>query len=135
MGAKELREGTPQFGRAGTRDMAGAMQAEHIIDILGVRFDPSTFDRGPFTINLHLTDLGDGGEDHVLGVGRSAVHHRPGVVDSDAVATIRTDRHTLFGALHDPSELDAADIEGDRDLVVELFESLTVFTTQALIEP
>ena len=135
MGAKELREGTPQFGRAGTRDMAGAMQAEHIIDTLGVRFDPARFDRGPVTINLHLTDLGDGGEDHVLGIGRSAIHHRPGVVDADAVASIRTDRATLFGALDDPAALDRAGIDGDRRLVIDFFASLTVFTTQALIEP
>ncbi len=132
MGAKELREGTPDFGRGLARDMSNAMQAEHIIDIIGVRFDPTVFDRGPLTINIHLTDLG---EDHVMGIGRSAVHHRAGAVDPNAVATIRTQRGVLVNALNDLAVLDGADIDGDRQLVVDFFASLTVFGTQALIEP
>ena len=132
MGARELREGTPDFGRGLARDMSNAMQAEHIVDIIGVRFDPTAFDRGPFTVNIHLTDLG---EDHVLGVGRSAIHHRAGVVDPDAVATIRAPRATLVNALNELAVLEAAEIDGDRRLVLDFFAGLTVFGTQALIEP
>ncbi|MDE0667396.1 MAG: MBL fold metallo-hydrolase [Acidimicrobiaceae bacterium] len=132
MGAKELREGSPQGGRILTRSMNRAMEAEHLFDIIGVRFDPSRFTRGPLVLNFHFTDLG---EDHVLGVGRSAIHHRAGVVDKAAVASIRIDRATFSEALADAAALGGADIAGDRDVVTELFASLTVFDTAALIEP
>ena len=131
-GAKELREGSPDWGRVPTRDMSQAMEAEHLFDILGVRFDPAAFDREPATINLHLTDLG---EDHVLGIGRSAIHHRPGVTDPDAVVSMRLDRQTLIRAFDDATALEGAEIDGDAELVTDLFANLTVFTTQALIEP
>ena len=132
MGAKELREGSPQGGRILTRSMNRAMEAEHLFDIIGVRFDPSRFTRGPLVLNFHFTDLG---EDHVLGVGRSAIHHRAGAMDGDAVASIRIDRATFSEALADAAALGGADIAGDRDVVTELFASLTVFDTAALIEP
>lgn len=132
MGAKELREGTPDWGKVPTRDMSQAMQASHLFDILGVRFDPSTCVDGPVTINIHFSDLG---EDHVLGVGRSAIHHRPDHTDVDAVASVRIDRLTLVAALQDSEALRDATITGDAELVHRLFAGLTVFTTAALIEP
>ena len=132
MGAKELREGTPDWGRIPTRDMSQAMAAEHLFDVIGIRFDPDAFDAGPVTFNVRITDLG---EDHVLGVGRSAVHHRVHSVAPDAVASVRTDRATLFAALNDPSALDSAEVTGDRPLLHSLLAGLTVFTTAPLIEP
>ena len=132
MGAKELREGTPDWGRVPTRDMSQAMSAEHLFDVIGIRFDPDAFDVGPVTFNVHLTDLD---EDHVLGIGRSAVHHRPDAIDPDADATIHIDRATLAAALNDATALDRAEITGRRDLVRSLLEKLTVFTTAPLIEP
>lgn len=132
MGAKELREGTPDWGRVPTRDMSQAMDAGHLFDVIGVRFDPDAFDAGPVTFNFRFTDLG---EDHVLGIGRSAVHHRADAVDPTAVASVRTDRATLFAALNDASALDGAEITGDRALLQSLLASLTVFTTAPLIEP
>lgn len=132
MGAKELREGTPDWGRVPTRDMSQAMSAEHLFDVIGVRFDPAAFDAGPVTFNFRFIDLG---EDHVLGVGRSAVHHRADAVDPAAVASVRTDRATLFAALNDASALDRAEITGDRALLQSLLAGLTVFTTARLIEP
>jgi len=132
MGAKELREGSPKQGRIPTRDMSQAMQAEHFIDLLGVRFDPASVPAAPCTINLHFTDLG---EDHVLGIGRSAIHHRAGVVDGDAIATVRTDRATVIRLLADPAVVDDLEIDGDSDAVGDLFRNLTTFGGQALIEP
>ncbi len=132
MGAKELREGTPDWGRVPTRDMSQAMSAEHLFDVIGIRFDPDAFDVGPVTFNVHLTDLD---EDHVLGIGRSAVHHRPDAIDPDADATIHIDRTTLAAALNDATALDRAEITGRRELVRSLLEKLTVFTTAPLIEP
>ncbi len=132
MGARELREGTPRRGPVTNRSMHLAMEAEHLFDIMGVRFDPSRFTKGPLVMNVHFTDLG---EDHVLGVGRSAIHHRPHAVDGASVASIRIDRATFSDALADAAALAGADIAGDRDTVTELFASLTVFGTAALIEP
>ncbi|MEM7326866.1 MAG: alkyl sulfatase C-terminal domain-containing protein, partial [Actinomycetota bacterium] len=132
MGAKELREGSPDWGRIPTRDMSNAMTAEHLIDTVGVRFDPGAFDREPGRINLHLTELD---EDHVLGVGRSAIHHAPDQRDPDAVASIRVTRAQLFAALDDPAALDDVPVDGDRTFVIALFTSLARFSTAALIEP
>ena len=132
MGARELREGTPSGGQIVFQDMSHAMQASHLFDILGVRFDPEMFTVGPITINVHFTDLD---EDHVLGVGRSAIHHRPNVVDENAVATMRCDRSTLSQAMVDATALDNAEITGDDSTVRGLFESLTTFGTAAIIEP
>ncbi len=131
MGAKELREGSPPWRRSPTRDMSSAMGADHIFDVIGVRFDPAAFTAGPLTINVHLSDLD---EDHVLGVSRSAVHHRPNTVDPDAVATIRTDRATLLAAL-DEADGSPLAVSGDGEVVQTLLASLTVFGSQSLIEP
>ncbi len=132
MGAKELREGSPDWGRVPTRDMSHAMQASHLFDIIGVRFDPAEFAHEPVTFNVHFTDLE---EDHVLGVGRSAIHHRPGATDPDAVASVRLDRSIVLAALDDAAALERAEFDGDKTAFVDLFAGLTVFTTAALIEP
>ncbi len=132
MGARELREGTPTDGQITTQDMSHAMQASHLFDILGVRFDPEAFASGPLTINVHFTDLD---EDHVLGIGRSAVHHRPNQIDERAGATIRCSRTVFSLAMSDSSALDQAEISGAADTVRELFESLTTFGIAAIIEP
>ncbi len=135
MGAKELREGSPDWGRIPTRDMSQAMSAEHLIDVVGVRFDPSRFTAGPLTFNLHIIDLGEGGEDHVLGVGRSAIHHRSATVDPDAVATVRLTRGDLMAAINNSSLPDGVEIDGDAQLFEAFVAALTPFTTPALIEP
>ena len=112
--------------------MSQAMSVEHLCDVIGVRFDPAAFDAGPVAINLHLTDLS---ENHVLGVGRSAIHHRPNAVDPDAAASMHTDRATLAAALDDVEVLERAEIDGDAEMVRAFFASLTVFGPSALIEP
>ena len=137
MGAKELREGTPQWGRIPTRDMSQAMEASHLFDLIGVRFDPEAFladerSQAPVTINVRFTDLD---EDHVLGIGRSALHHRPNRIDPDAAATVRLDRATLMRVMDDPTAIDEVEIDGDGGLVTALFARLTVFTTAGIIEP
>ncbi len=136
MGAKELREGSPAWGRIPTRDMSNAMTAEQIFDTIGVRFNPETFGRGRLadavSINWHFSDLN---EDHLLGVGRSAVNHVPGGRSENADVSVRITRPQLLRALDDVAVLDEAEISGDRQVLVELLESLEVFTTVALIEP
>ncbi len=132
MGAKELREGSPDWGRLPTRAMAGAMEAEHVIDVLGVRFDPAAFDEGPLTVNIRFADLA---EDHVLGIGRSALHHTPHAVDPGAVATLTATRQQLIEAVNDPATIDDLAIAGGRDVVGRFLASLTAFTSANLIEP
>jgi alkyl sulfatase BDS1-like metallo-beta-lactamase superfamily hydrolase len=134
MGAKELREGSPQWGRVPTRDMAAAMTAEQIIDVIGVRFNPARFSRDDVAINIRFTDLG---QDHLLGVSRSAVHHIADRVDVAAEATVSATRATLMAALDDPTVLDGADatVDGDRSVVIELWSALDSFETVNLIEP
>ena len=131
-GAMELRDGVPQLGPVPVSPMAGAMGVEHLFDLVGVRFDPSRFTAGPLLFNFHFIDLD---EDHVLGVGRSVIHHRAGAVDKEAVASIRIDRATFSAALSDPAALQGAEILGDRDIVREFFAGLTIFGTATLIEP
>ncbi len=132
MGAKELREGSPQWGRVPTRHTARAMQPEHIFDVIGVRFDPSAFEGEPATVNFWFSDID---ERHVLGLGRSAVHHRPHAIDDAAVASVEIDRPTLLAALDDPAALDQAVISGDAEPLRRLLAALTSFGSPALIEP
>ncbi len=135
MGAQELRHGSPGGGRVPTRDLSNAMTAEHLIDTIGVRFDPSAFPRSEATINLHLTDLGDG-EDHVLGVSRSAVHHTDGAVADDAEVSVRLTRGELTAALGEPEALpDGAVTAGDPQVILDLLAALDVFELPAIIEP
>ena len=136
MGAKELREGSPSRTRVPTRDMSNAMQAEHIFDTIGVRFNPALFNSAPATINVHLIDLD---EDHVLGIGRSAINHRPLDHDVDADVSIRTTRAALVNTL-EHAELAAIEaaggtISGNRQVIADLLNGLDVFETPALIEP
>ncbi len=136
MGAKELREGSPEWGRIPTRDMSNAMTAAQIFDIIGVRFNPETAAAASIEpglrINWHFTDIE---EDHVLGVGASAVHHIADSVDPDAAATLRVTRGVMMAALSDVAVLDDVEISGDRQAVVDLLSGLEIFHTVALIEP
>ena len=132
MGAMELRDGPSRLGWVPIESMAQAMEAEHLFDLVGVRFDPSRFTMGPLAFNFHFTDLD---EDHLLGVGRSVIHHRAAAVDDEAVASVRIDRATFAAALSDAAALEGAEIAGDRDAVTEFFAALTVFGSAPLVEP
>jgi alkyl sulfatase BDS1-like metallo-beta-lactamase superfamily hydrolase len=136
MGAKELREGSPDWGRIPTRDMSQAMEADHIFDIIGVRFNPETAAaagvRAGSRIHVYFADLD---EHHILGIGRSAIHHIADPADTAADASMTVTRRELIQALDDVSVLDQIEITGDADLVRQLLSGLEVFTTVALIEP
>jgi alkyl sulfatase BDS1-like metallo-beta-lactamase superfamily hydrolase len=136
MGAKELREGSPDYGRVPTRDMARAMTAEQLIDSIGVRFDPEAFGLGQATINLRLTDIGDG-EDHVVGVARSAIHHTPNARDDNADVSVVLARADIVAAVDDAAALDRPGVivTGDRSVAERFLAALEAFTTANLIEP
>ena len=101
MGAKELREGTPDRRVGATRDMSAALSAEALFDLLGVRFDPARFGPGEATLDWVFTDLDD--ERHTLGVARSTVHHVPGGGSGGADATITTTRAAALAAADGPA--------------------------------
>ena len=115
--------------------MSKAMSAEHLIDVIGVRFDPAAFTAGPVAFNLQISDLGDDGENHVLGVGRSAIHHRPHSADDRAAATVRLDRAMLMAAINGATVPDGVEITGDAEVFEAFVAALTPFTAPALIEP
>jgi alkyl sulfatase BDS1-like metallo-beta-lactamase superfamily hydrolase len=135
-GAWELRNGSPTGARVPGRDLSPAMTAEQLVDAIGVRFDPDAFGRPTATINLHLTDLD---EDHVVGVANAAVHHTPHHRASTAEAVVTSTRQALMAAMNDPAVLDAPaagiTVDGDRQVVADLLDSLDVFTLPAVVEP
>lgn len=131
VGAMELREGSPNWGSIPTRDTGNALNIEQLFDVLGVKFNPATYTSGRATINFKFTDLD---EEHVLGVGHSAIHHLPNTNIDNATATVRTTRGGLADALNDP-DVSNFEIEGDAALVADFFGSLQVYVTAPIIEP
>lgn len=131
VGAMELRDGSPDWGRIPTRDTGNALSIEQILDVIGVKFDPDSYTGGLGSINLVVTDLD---EKHVLGVGLSAIHHIADSTQVAARATVRTTRGALARAMNEP-DLEGFEIEGDREMVATFFRSLQVYTTANVIEP
>jgi alkyl sulfatase BDS1-like metallo-beta-lactamase superfamily hydrolase len=133
MGAQELRQGSPTGLRVPTRDLSNAMNAEQIIDTIGVRFDPAAFGPAEATINLHLSDLD---EDHVLGVSRSTIHHSADKRDDGADVSVSLTRAQLMAALGQPDALpDDAVTAGDVAILTEFLAALDIFEMPAIIEP
>ncbi len=133
-GAQELRaESDPPAGegRAGGGLMA-ALSVEQIFDAFGVRLNGSAAAGKRITVNWRFTDLG---EDHVLGLENSALHHVPGRHADDAAATVTLTKATLgqvmSGATTFPDEVAAGSIglEGDVNALIELFGCLDRFAT------
>ena len=56
-GAQELRNGSPEFPLRAGRFQSMAMEAENLVDVIGVRFDPARFAPGSAVFNLHFTDI------------------------------------------------------------------------------
>ena len=137
-GAQELRQGSPIGGAIPTRDMSGAMTPEQFFDTMGIRFNPAAFERATATINVHFRDLG---EDHVLGVARAAIHHAPHTRADGAEVSVSLTARALYDAYGNAAALDAPSdgsevtIEGDRQVLVDLLDSLDVFVSPAIIEP
>ncbi len=137
-GAHEMRHGSLEFRNRGGRNLVEAMEADHIFDVLGVRFDPARFTRGATTVNWAIEDLD---ELHTLGIHNAAIHHTPWQHAPDADATITLRRSTIFGLFEDGGGIDAAIaagtlvVDGDLEAVRELFGSLDVFYSPNIVEP
>jgi alkyl sulfatase BDS1-like metallo-beta-lactamase superfamily hydrolase len=131
VGAMELRNGSPDWGRIPTRDTGNALSIEQIFDVIGVKFDPIAYGGGVGSINLVITDLN---ERHVLGVGLSAIYHTADHAAEDARANVTTTRGALARAMNEP-DLEGFEVEGDRAMVADFFGTLQIYTTANIIEP
>lgn len=131
VGAMELRQGSPDWGRVPTRDTGSALSIEQILDVIGVKFDPDAYKAGVGEINLEISDLG---EKHILGIGLSAIHHIPDRTSDEARASVVTTRGALARAMNEP-DLEGFETTGDQTMVAEFFGSLQVYTTANIIEP
>jgi alkyl sulfatase BDS1-like metallo-beta-lactamase superfamily hydrolase len=131
-GAMELRaegEPPPGPGRAGG-GLMGALSVAQIFDALGVRLNGDAAAGKRITINWRFTDLG---EDHVLGLENSALHHVPGRHADDAAASVSLPKavlgQILAGATTFPDQVaaGAVELDGDVNALVELFGCLDRF--------
>jgi alkyl sulfatase BDS1-like metallo-beta-lactamase superfamily hydrolase len=139
MGAHELRNGTPQIPIGMNLRYFGAMTAEQIFDVLGVRFDPTRFAGEPTQINIEFRDLG---EKHLLGIREAAIYHTPGRHSDDAAVRVVLTRASLSALVSFESTLDAAvaegsvEIEGDAKPFQQVLDALeTRGTMFPIIEP
>ncbi len=137
-GAQELRHGSPNNPLAVGRHLLVAATAEQLFDLVGVRFDPTSWSGGELTLNWHFTDLD---EHHVLGIGRSAIYHAPDQTSADAAASLTLDRLAFQRLMADTTSLDAEvaagaiAVDGDTSVVGDFVEALEVFRSSGLIEP
>ncbi len=139
-GAFELRHGSLDLGRWHPWELGHAMSGEQLVDMMGVRFDPSRF-RSTAHIVWRLSDLG---ESHLLGVSHSTVHHQQLDSSSEGGADVVVEltRHELLEAIASADRLDqmvseglVTVVSGDITVAREFLEALDVFGTPTLIEP
>lgn len=138
MGALELRNGSPLNPVGAGRQLLVAATAEQLFDLLGVRFDPAKWSHGALAMNWTFRDLD---EQHVLGIGLSAVHHRAGQHDDNAPVSISLDRACFQRLMADSGAIDAElesgalEISGDAAVFRAFIAALEVFISSGLIEP
>ena len=136
--ARELRYGPLRIPASMGRQIAHAITIDQLFDMIGVRFNPEKFNHGPSRINWHFSDLG---EDHVLGIQRSTIHHDPNTSDDLAEATVTTTRKAISQILGGQKSLNEVleegdfAIQGNQLVVTDFFDSLESFITAPLIEP
>ncbi len=137
-GAQELRRGSPGSMPMRRRAMSDALTVEHVVDILGVRIDHDALAGLRFSINLVID-----GAPHVLGIAHRAIHHTPGRLDNDAVATLTAESRYLAALIADTmaqyDELRASGdiaVDGDEAMVRRVLSAVeTPDIGFAIIEP
>ncbi|MDO4389958.1 MAG: alkyl sulfatase dimerization domain-containing protein [Eubacteriales bacterium] len=126
--AFELRNGTgnyPQTGRIGVGATAQGMDAQTMLDYLGIMLDAEKLADQSFTVNLKLTD----GDDYLLKVHHGVLLYYKGVSDANADLTLSTTRVGILALANGDSENIAALVtleSGDEALFTALCESTTV---------
>ena len=123
--AFELRNGTgnyPQTGRIGVGATAQGMDAQTMLDYLGIMLDAEKLADQSFTVNLKLTD----GDDYLLKVHHGVLLYYKGVSDANADLTLSTTRVGILALANGDSENIAALVtleSGDEALFAALCES------------
>ena len=123
--AFELRNGTgnyPQTGRIGVGATAQGMDAQTMLDYLGIMLDAEKLADQSFTVNLKLTD----GDDYLLKVHHGVLLYYKGVSDANADLTLSTTRVGILALANGDSENIAALVtleSGDEALFTALCES------------
>ena len=126
--AFELRNGTgnyPQTGRIGVGATAQGMDAQTMLDYLGIMLDAEKLADQSFTVNLKLTD----GDDYLLKVHHGVLLYYKGVSDANADLTLSTTRVGILALANGDSENIAALVtleSGDEALFTALCESTAV---------
>ena len=139
--AHELRHGSYFLGQVRPAGVSSAMTGEQLIDMLGVRFDPSRFE-GSVSIALTIRDLG---ETHLVGVRNATIHHfadpTAAQIASADVAVSATHAAVVQAGYNSPALpelLEAGDVEitsGDDTVFQAFVAALDVNTTATVIEP
>ena len=123
--AFELRNGTgnyPQTGRIGVGATAQGMDAQTMLDYLGIMLDAEKLADQSFTVNLKLTD----GDDYLLKMHHGVLLYYKGVSDANADLTLSTTRVGILALANGDSENIAALVtleSGDEALFTALCES------------
>ncbi len=123
--AFELRNGTgnySQTGRIGVGATAQGMDAQTMLDYLGIMLDAEKLADQSFTVNLKLTD----GDDYLLKVHHGVLLYYKGVSDANADLTLSTTRVGILALANGDSENIAALVtleSGDEALFTALCES------------
>lgn len=139
--AHELRHGSYFFGQTKPPAVCDAMTATQLVDLLGVRFDPSKFQRD----TTMVWKINGATEDHLIGVCNDAIHH---VVDpgpsqrSKVEARIEATHSSIVTLAFDNTALEAlcetgdfCVVEGDKSLVTQFIRALDITFTQRIVEP
>lgn len=140
-GASELRNGSLDLGPAMPHRTANAMNAEQVVEMMGVRFDPSRCSPA-LSMIVHFSDLA---ETHLIAVSNAAIHHQAEPL-SDVVETADVVLTATKQALIDLTY--SADLysglvaegavtidSGDGEVFKTFLDSLDVFMTPRLVEP
>lgn len=137
MGAMELRTGSKGFS-VGARGITDQLDVEMIFELMGVRLKAEEVAGKQLSINWRFTDVD---EDHLLGVDNCAIHHRPGVVNDDADASISSTKAAIADFLRGDIDLDGFFASGDVAVADEgplrtLLTALDRFTMEfGIVEP
>jgi alkyl sulfatase BDS1-like metallo-beta-lactamase superfamily hydrolase len=93
-GAYELRHGKAARGRdlSAGRDLVKHSPRSNFLDLMAAQLNGPEAEGIEMTINFNFTDLG---ENHVLKLKNSVLHHQQGPLDSNANATLNI-THDLF---------------------------------------
>ena len=119
-----MKPGNPLGSAGGVID---ALTVEMLFDAIGVRLDGEALAGVRLSINWRFTDIG---EDHVLGLANSALHHVAGRHDPDAAVTLTMPKSLLAQVMLGRTDLTAAvadgtiTIDGDADALTTLFGAI-----------